>query len=835
MNLNDHKISTLTPELDQFPPSLAKLFLPENNKAEWWEAELLEAVMEDLLFLPDIKILKLYLPTAKALQQFLRLERNKVPVYLSLRNYRFMTGHCEQLPFSVQLDAEEHFLKLEKCVKYMNGEGCSDEMMKLIRDARALYLRRHWNIDKLSSYDIRTLKYCLLMECNEMQTLVDQEDICRDTNSSTTPSEDEILGSLQYLSIHFMKKLQRISKGPIGRNSLSCLRILALHTCPELTSIFTECLLNNLQSLTEIIVEDCPKVNCLVDLEEGASWSNGPFLPKLRRVSLLHLPELVSVSGGVCIAPQLDTLLVFNCMKLDYLSDIEIPRDTMAIKGEREWWDALKYGKSTWEGAFVQLKRDGSLMDQLAEVTNSLQHFLELEMVPSVPGQVNQNSSTDIKVYREYVDQLKIDHNMGLSNETLKLKHGVRRKAELSKRIVVQETQDDGYIWRMYGRKEILGAKYPREYYRCSFKSSVGCHARKQVQKSTEYPHVFEVCYIGKHICHTALSNHSSSVATESACIDTNSHFELAKRPQMLDSNRKKSIITRDSKGTQQLKARPSDSSTASESASVITDSRFELAQRPQMLDSNRKLSVTSDYTCESESALSILKGCESSVTIESEVRSLKYSGSSTTAESSSTITDNSLGLNYTKKMSGSASIQSWKQQMEEIQSPSLKSQLPLSYELNMILSEIAENGSRNLSSSTKTAQNAKQCHPPGLKVKREKLSDRIVALQQLVSPFGKTDTASLLFESCEQIRFLHEQVKVLTTPNIKQGTPFESQKQALKQDLRREGLCLVPVSSALLLTNQTTTDFSSPTLGNLTDEPNAYKTRELFPHSGVL
>ncbi|GKV29251.1 hypothetical protein SLEP1_g38190 [Rubroshorea leprosula] len=46
-------------------------------------------------------------------------------------------------------------------------------------------------------------------------------------------------------------------------------------------------------------------------------------------------------------------------------------------------------------------------------------------------------------------------------------------------------------------------------------------------------------------------------------------------------------------------------------------------------------------------------------------------------------------------------------------------------------------------------------------KERKEKLSERIVALQQLVSPFGKTDTASVLLEAMEYIQFLHEQVKV--------------------------------------------------------------------------
>uniref|UniRef100_A0ACD5W204 Uncharacterized protein n=1 Tax=Avena sativa TaxID=4498 RepID=A0ACD5W204_AVESA len=49
----------------------------------------------------------------------------------------------------------------------------------------------------------------------------------------------------------------------------------------------------------------------------------------------------------------------------------------------------------------------------------------------------------------------------------------------------------------------------------------------------------------------------------------------------------------------------------------------------------------------------------------------------------------------------------------------------------------------------------------PTFKVRKEKLGDRITALQQLVSPFGKTDTASVLHEANEYIKFLHDQVAV--------------------------------------------------------------------------
>ncbi|XP_021809325.1 transcription factor bHLH112-like isoform X3 [Prunus avium] len=108
----------------------------------------------------------------------------------------------------------------------------------------------------------------------------------------------------------------------------------------------------------------------------------------------------------------------------------------------------------------------------------------------------------------------------------------------------------------------------------------------------------------------------------------------------------------------------------------------------------------------------------------------------------------------------------------------------------------------------------------PTFKVRKEKLGDRITALQQLVSPFGKTDTASVLHEAIEYIKFLHEQV--LSTPYMKNGAPMQHQQgsdhktkeaEGAKHDLKSRGLCLVPISSTFPVANETT-DFWTPTFG---------------------
>ncbi|KAJ6835632.1 transcription factor bHLH112-like isoform X1 [Iris pallida] len=110
----------------------------------------------------------------------------------------------------------------------------------------------------------------------------------------------------------------------------------------------------------------------------------------------------------------------------------------------------------------------------------------------------------------------------------------------------------------------------------------------------------------------------------------------------------------------------------------------------------------------------------------------------------------------------------------------------------------------------------------PAFKVRKEKLGDRITALQQLVSPFGKTDTASVLHEAIEYIKFLHDQVNMLSTPYLKNGNPMQHQQSSsnsmdgedTKQDLRSRGLCLVPMESIFPVARETMADFWTPTFG---------------------
>lgn len=100
----------------------------------------------------------------------------------------------------------------------------------------------------------------------------------------------------------------------------------------------------------------------------------------------------------------------------------------------------------------------------------------------------------------------------------------------------------------------------------------------------------------------------------------------------------------------------------------------------------------------------------------------------------------------------------------------------------------------------------------PPFKVRKEKLGDRIAALQQLVAPFGKTDTASVLMEAIGYIKFLQSQVETLSVPYMKSSRNRTKKIQGSlgdvngeeegTRDLRTRGLCLVPLSCLSYVTD---------------------------------
>ncbi|KAH0690950.1 hypothetical protein KY289_018308 [Solanum tuberosum] len=128
-----------------------------------------------------------------------------------------------------------------------------------------------------------------------------------------------------------------------------------------------------------------------------------------------------------------------------------------------------------------------------------------------------------------------------------------------------------------------------------------------------------------------------------------------------------------------------------------------------------------------------------------------------------------------------------------------------------------SECNSTNSGGVTKKARVQHSSAQPSLKVRKEKLGDRITALHQLVSPFGKTDTASVLSEAIGYIRFLQAQIQALSSPYMGNVAGSMNHTQQQSADLRSRGLCLVPISCTQHVgsdNNNTVGDYWAPALG---------------------
>ncbi|GMI91278.1 PERICYCLE FACTOR TYPE-A 5 [Hibiscus trionum] len=126
--------------------------------------------------------------------------------------------------------------------------------------------------------------------------------------------------------------------------------------------------------------------------------------------------------------------------------------------------------------------------------------------------------------------------------------------------------------------------------------------------------------------------------------------------------------------------------------------------------------------------------------------------------------------------------------------------------------SNLAEAKATAAAAAKKSRLESRASCPP-FKVRKEKLGDRIAALQQLVAPFGKTDTASVLMEAIGYIKFLQNQVETLSVPYMKSsrsktsrskqgGSTMEDGNEEAQRDLKSRGLCLVPLSCMSYVTS---------------------------------
>lgn len=151
---------------------------------------------------------------------------------------------------------------------------------------------------------------------------------------------------------------------------------------------------------------------------------------------------------------------------------------------------------SSYEKAILMLNGSSVVHSQMAEMVNlAANPVANTGKVPESPTSINGSPRSE-----EFIDGGgSKDYN--LSSKKRKMLPKWTEQVRISPERGLEGPHDDVFSWRKYGQKDILGAKYPRSYYRCTFRNTQNCWATKQVQRSDDDPTIFDLTYKGKHTC----------------------------------------------------------------------------------------------------------------------------------------------------------------------------------------------------------------------------------------------------------------------------------------------------------------------------------------------
>ncbi|XVF11706.1 hypothetical protein REPUB_Repub08aG0050800 [Reevesia pubescens] len=461
---------------------------------------------------------------------------------------RFTIGHHKKRIISrVPDEVEAEFRNWDKCLKFVNGENIPIEIKGVLKYSTSFFLDHHATAVNLSEFgfdNMKRLKFCLLAECNKMKSLIDGEmhyerkEDDRSESDSSSDSVERVLESLEYLSIYYMENLGSIWRGPNHYGCMSKLKFLALHTCPQLSNIFSDTLFGNFVNLEEIILEDCPQVTSLVsNASVKPRMSDEIFLPSLKRLLLLDLPELVSISNGLLIAPKLESIGFYNCPKLKSVSKLELSSKSLKIiKGEFQWWEDMNWNETEWETRphylmrlFSPINNEKDVMTQLAEICDLLEQATvqnecqQLDYMGErvtgtdvtkstpplciLPSEKNKRPEDDYFDLDSEISEVDVDEDepkakrWNCTENENKGVIGSANKATKGDKVAFQTTGnyeifDDGYKWRKYGKKMVKGTSHPRKYYKCSKR---GCPVKKRVERDSQDTSFYITTYNGIH------------------------------------------------------------------------------------------------------------------------------------------------------------------------------------------------------------------------------------------------------------------------------------------------------------------------------------------------
>ncbi|KAL9403404.1 hypothetical protein Peur_000376 [Populus x canadensis] len=191
---------------------------------------------------------------------------------------------------------------------------------------------------------LKNLKEVIVRSCKSLEEVFELGEA---DEGSSEEKELPLLSSLTELKLYWLPELKSIWKGPTRHVSLQSLARLELESLDKLTFIFTPSLAQSLSKLESLIIRNCGELKHIIREEDGEREiiPQSPCFPQLKTllVSFCNKLEYVSLShnkDGIIKFPQLRELSLRLRSNYSFLGprnfDAQLPLQYLAIEGHEE-------------------------------------------------------------------------------------------------------------------------------------------------------------------------------------------------------------------------------------------------------------------------------------------------------------------------------------------------------------------------------------------------------------------------------------------------------------------------------------------------------------------
>ncbi|KAL9160827.1 hypothetical protein ABFS82_08G226000 [Erythranthe guttata] len=298
--------------------ALESLSISAHSEDDSWP-EHAAALITYIVRLERLTFLHFYFPEMDTFQEFIQTSRSWTDG--RLRKFNFIVGtDFYRVVDLVPSEVESMFNESDRYLRFVGSYGgVPEEMKDVLSHATAFYLDTHRDAQSFSELGIsnfQALKLCMFRDCRKLRVIfVVEETECA-------------FECLEYLGLYNLNKLEHIWESPscprvtkIPSGYFKALKILTVSYCLEIQFILMESMLESLYNLEELVIEFCSSVEKIVKEEKKSrvTTSNAILLPRLRKLVLRFLPNLVSFGNGLC--PSKEIVKIQECPKLIHNSE----------------------------------------------------------------------------------------------------------------------------------------------------------------------------------------------------------------------------------------------------------------------------------------------------------------------------------------------------------------------------------------------------------------------------------------------------------------------------------------------------------------------------------